>query len=192
MRDGLCKGDDDAVLVAAIRHGAADAEARLCRRFVPRVVAYGLRHLGDRADAADLAQATLCVALEKIRAGEVDRPDQLASFVFGTCRNLARGWRRGDARRRAILERAAPVLDELARAETEHPTLDRARLASCVDGLSLRQRTVVMLTFYGEQDADEIGRALGMTRGNVRVVRHRALAALRSCLTGGGDPEAAS
>jgi RNA polymerase sigma-70 factor (ECF subfamily) len=41
---------------------------------------------------------------------------------------------------------------------------------------------VVALSFYAERDADAIGAELRMSPGNVRVVRHRALARLRSCL----------
>ena len=37
----------------------------------------------------------------------------------------------------------------------------------------------------GRESAPEIAEAMCMTTGNVRVTRHRALAALRRCLEGG-------
>jgi RNA polymerase sigma-70 factor, ECF subfamily len=43
----------------------------------------------------------------------------------------------------------------------------------------------VTLTFFADEPADGIARALGTTAGNVRVVRHRALGALRACLEAG-------
>ena len=46
-----------------------------------------------------------------------------------------------------------------------------------------------MLSFQEERPADEIAGLLAMEPGHVRVVRHRAIAALRSCFerrSGGG------
>jgi RNA polymerase sigma-70 factor (ECF subfamily) len=60
--------------------------------------------------------------------------------------------------------------------------LDLGRLTGCVAALSERERTVVVLSFYAERDCDAIGLELGLTPGNVRVVRHRALSRLRSCM----------
>jgi RNA polymerase sigma-70 factor (ECF subfamily) len=36
----------------------------------------------------------------------------------------------------------------------------------------------------GEKQADEVAGALGLTAGNVRVIRHRAISRLRDCVTG--------
>jgi RNA polymerase sigma-70 factor (ECF subfamily) len=43
---------------------------------------------------------------------------------------------------------------------------------------------VVVLSFYAERDAEGIGLELGLSAGNVRVVRHRALSRLRACMGG--------
>ena len=42
----------------------------------------------------------------------------------------------------------------------------------------------VVLSFFAERDAAQIAEELGMTAGNVRVVRHRALQRVRGCLEG--------
>lgn len=41
-----------------------------------------------------------------------------------------------------------------------------------------------MLAFYEDMPADELALELGLTPGNVRVIRHRALERLRLCVTG--------
>jgi DNA-directed RNA polymerase specialized sigma24 family protein len=38
------------------------------------------------------------------------------------------------------------------------------------------------MTFYDEQTAAESGKALGISDANVRVIRHRALKQLRTCM----------
>jgi RNA polymerase sigma-70 factor (ECF subfamily) len=109
-------------------------------------------------------------------------PRVLASFVLGTCRKVVANLRRGDRRRRELLERHGRELVPAA-AEPE-PTLDLDRLVRCLGGLSPRERTVIVSSFYAERSADEIGTELGLTPGNVRVVRHRAIASLRACMEG--------
>jgi RNA polymerase sigma-70 factor (ECF subfamily) len=71
--------------------------------------------------------------------------------------------------------------------DTPEPlALDADKLTACLQGLAERERTVVVLTFFADKAADEVARELGLTPGNVRVIRHRAIARLRECM--GGDP----
>jgi RNA polymerase sigma factor (sigma-70 family) len=62
---------------------------------------------------------------------------------------------------------------------------DRSRLDGCLEKLEVRARNVVLATFVDERDADDVGRLMGLSAGNVRVIRHRALAHLRDCMEGG-------
>ena len=62
------------------------------------------------------------------------------------------------------------------------PEPELGRLAECLDGLPARERSVILMTFYDASSGDETARALGVSTGNARVIRHRALARLRSCL----------
>lgn len=160
----------------------AEAEAELCRRFAPRIRLYGLRHLRDPHAAADLVQQVLITTLERLRAGEIREPERIASFVLGTCRMTVLEMKRGAARRQALLETWA-VVEEAAEAAEPRP-LDEARLAHCLGVLSERERSVVLLAFAGDKSAEETGAELGLTPGNVRVIRHRALARLRECMEG--------
>lgn len=178
---------EDGALARAVTIGSAAAETELCRRFATRVRAYGLRHLRDRAAADDLVQSVLVLVLEKLRRGEVSEPGRLASFLLGVCRNTVLDLNKTQRRRTAILEEAEPALVELARGAIGATDwgLDRERLGTCLQALSHRELTVVMLTFFAERSGAEIAAELGTTPGNVRVARHRALAALRDCMTEG-------
>ncbi len=57
-------------------------------------------------------------------------------------------------------------------------------MARCLDRLSERERAVLLMTFYEEKRAGEVGDALGLSAGNVRVIRHRGLERLRNCVVG--------
>lgn len=161
---------------------ARDAESELCRRLAPRIRLYGLRHLRDEDRARDLVQAVLIVMLEAVRAGGVEQPDHIDRFVLGTCRNVASHVRRTDARARPT---AAEDLDvRWVPPDVEH--IETGALVHCIAELEARARAVVHLSFNQERSADEIGTLLGTSPGNVRVLRHRAIAALRSCLDNDG------
>jgi len=156
------------------------AETELYRRLAPRVRLFGLRHLRESHAAADLVQQVLLMTLERLRAGEVREPERIASFVLGACRMTVLEWRRGTRRREALLEIWGGA--EEAFEAPEPLVLDAERLAACLQSLSERERSVVVLTFFSDSPAEQVGADLGLTAGNARVVRHRALGRLRACM----------
>ena len=169
-------------IAAAAPRIDAEAEAELYRRLGPRVRLYGRRHLRDDEAAEDLMQQVMLMTLEKLRAGELREPERVASFVFGACRMVTLDIRRGARRREAQLEKYGADL-EIADIAVP-PRLDEARVAGCLKALAERERTVLLFSFYEDQSADEVGAALGISEGNVRVIRHRALQKLRDCVVG--------
>ena len=175
--------DDGALArrIAGARGGPdSAAEAELYRRLAPRVRLYGLRHLRDRQAAADLVQQVLLMTLERLRAGEVREPERIASFVLGACRMTVLEMKRGERRRSELLETYTDK-DEVFDAP-EPLALDPDRLAVCLEALSERERSVVVMSFFADKAADEVGREIGTSGGNVRVIRHRALGRLRECM----------
>ncbi len=181
-------GLDEAALAlriaAAPGGGDVAAETELYHRLAPRVRLYGLKHLRDRQAASDLVQQVLLLTLERLRAGKLRDAERLVSFVFGTCRMMVMELRRTSARRERLLDLYAddvPMADPVA-----SPRLDHARLVGCLERLSERERSVLVMTFYDDQPAKEVAAALGLSEGNVRVIRHRGLERLRACVTGRG------
>lgn len=172
-------GDDELMtLIAAGGAAGRDAERELCARFAPRIRLYGLRHLGDEDRARDLVQAVLLAVLGAAREGRLREAGKLDRFVLGTSRNVALRMRAREARRED-----AAVLEEIAVPPVE--TVDRAGLLRCMGGLDERARQVLSLSYVDDLAAEEIAARLATSAGNVRVVRHRAIAALRRCLEGG-------
>ena len=171
----------DADLVRQIGSGSdREAETELCRRMAPRIRLYGLRHLRDEHAAEDLAQQVLITTLEALRAGRLREPEKLASFVLGTCRMTVLNLRRGAQRKEQLLELygsdfATPAVSAL-------PRLDHDLLQRCVESLSERERSVVVMTFYDEQAGADVASFLGVSEANVRVIRHRAIHQLRKCM----------
>jgi RNA polymerase sigma-70 factor, ECF subfamily len=159
------------------RSHAPREEAELCSRFGARIRHYGLRHLRDRVAAEELVQRVLLLTLEKLRADEVREPERIASFVLGSARLIAKELNRAGRRERSLD-------DETPEGATE-PTRDplaSERLAQCLEALSPRERTVILLSFYEDRSASDVASSLSLTEGHVRVIRHRAVEKLRGCM----------
>ncbi len=174
----------DADLVRAIMGvpagSATGAEGELCRRLAPRLRLYGLRHLRNDQAAADLMQQVLVIMLESVRAGRVKEPEQIASFVLGTCRMAVLDLRRGALRREILLQEY--VRSHVSTYVEPLEPLDSVRLNDCLQRLAERERSVVVMTFYQEESSEKVAATLGLSSANARVIRHRALGRLRDCM----------
>jgi RNA polymerase sigma-70 factor (sigma-E family) len=134
-------------------------------------VAYRL--LGSREDAADCAQeacARACLRWEKLARGGSPLP-----WVVRVSGNLAI-----DRWRRQKTAAAAPA--DRDESQTE-PGPDRVDLQRALEGLSKRQREVVVLRYLADVSEAQTGALLGCSIGSVKTHASRGLAALRAVLT---------
>ena len=159
-------------MTAEIAEDVDDAE--LYERVAPELLRFATALVG-RADAPDVVSGAVVKALATPGwAAVVNRRAYLYRSVF----NQAQTWRRR-AGQRSILELRA------ARAETvdrwEMPTL-RPEVQRAVAGLSLRQRAVVVLTYWADLDPPAVAERLGISDGSVRRHLARARARLREVL----------
>src|SRR4030095_12666958 len=115
-----------------------------------------------------------------VGAARVAEPQKRASFVLGTCRMTVLDLRRGAQRKRRLLEQFGADLP--APEPWSVPSVDRERLTRCVQDLKERERTVVVMTFYGERTGADVAGFLGVSEANARVIRHRAIHQLRECM----------
>lgn len=183
---GMSPDGTDAELarqIAAADGDARRAEAALYSRFARSIELYGRRHLGSEAAAQDLVQQVVLRVLEALRAGRLGNPASLASFVLGTCRNVSWDMRRAELRAQKLEQGGPEGVPVPHRVELEPlDERDVVQLFGCMNGLREREARVVRMSFWEERTAEEIGERLGASAGNVRVIRHRALAQLAECL----------
>jgi RNA polymerase sigma-70 factor (ECF subfamily) len=90
--------------------------------------------------------------------------------------------RRTRARQERLLGTFAQDLSGAEPASTPQP--DDASLLRCLHRLSERERSVLVMTFYDDRQARDVAVDLGLSEGNVRVIRHRGLERLRECMGG--------
>ena len=135
-------------------------------------------------DAMDCVHDAFCTFLQLAIRGELPPDAAHAAFLAGIVRNVARNKRRRHhhARAHEPLDdvpsggHASAPDEQVARAE-EH-----VRLRACVDRLCDTQRAVVTLRMLEERDGEDVAVALGITRGYVDVLLHRARSSLAACM----------
>lgn len=167
-------------LIGAAGEAAPAAEGTLFQRYAGRSRVYGRKHLRSDALAEDLAQQVMLKVLEAIRERRVDEPERLTSFIFGACRHVSWDMQRADERQRKIAHETETLHTQVAPPSTSE--LDVMRLFHCLGQLPEREALVVRMTYMEDREPEEIASRLGASAGNVRVMRCRALAKLKSCV----------
>ncbi len=138
-------------------------------------------------DAVDCVQEALCTFLDLAKRQELpENSEEWRALLGGIVRNAARNHRRRHAVARPHLEIAEGDLgdpksiapeDLLTRAE------DHVRLRMCVDELCTVQKAVVTLRLLEEIPGEDVATTLGISRGHVAVLIHRAKRSLHACMT---------
>jgi RNA polymerase sigma-70 factor (ECF subfamily) len=184
---GLDSERDLGALVAAAVQGDRAAAEELLARLRPLLVRYCRARLGGRdgryGTADDVAQeACLAVLTSLPRYRDVGKP--FVAFAYAIAAHKVADAMRVITRHpvdpvEALPDRAdpgpGPEQRALAAEESE-------RLTALLGQLPRVQREVLVLRVAVGLSAEEVGAALGMRAGTVRVAQHRALIRLREVL----------
>jgi RNA polymerase sigma-70 factor, ECF subfamily len=169
----------DPIVLRALT-GDREAERELCRRLLPAMRAFAQRRL-PLAAAEDFAQDALILLLEALRSNRIQDPARIAGFALGICRNLARDRARTGERRRELHARFGWTEADFT-PEGESSLVRRGHLEDCYSQLTDSARRVIRATFCEDWADAQIAGELALSEANVRVIRHRTLASLRTCL----------
>ena len=132
-----------------------------------------IRRTGDVQVAEDLLNDAVCTTWEKWQAGHIERPEQIAGYIFQVAMNLLRNHRRSIAERPE--KRAdAKVLEGLTQEEPTERQGVEDHIAAQVKHLlrnmgSQRDRTLLVRFYLDEEDRESICRDSGDDTGTVRA-----------------------
>lgn len=172
---------DDSTLLQQAQAGSPDAFGALYERHALAVFRYLAAHLTSSLDAEDLTGDVFLRAWQAIPKYR-ERGVPFLAFLLRIARNALIDHYRRSAR---------PGQQALSDAEIELPDVgpgpaeltaarhEQRQLASMLAGLPGDYRTVLVLRFINELSPDETAVVMRRSPGAVRVLQHRALAALR-------------
>lgn len=176
-------------LVQRAKNGDKDALATLYETYFDSIYRYVLARVGESADAEDLTEE---VFLRMLRAVHSFQWQQIgfAPWLFRIAHNLVVDYlRRRTYRRSRMNYIAATFIDSVEMTEEIEQKLDNQDLNEAVEQLSAAQRDVITLRFAAGLSVAETASALGKRTGNVKVLQHNALAALRRILENKDKPK---
>lgn len=168
-------------LAAAAAHGDAEAFGRLYDLYADRVFRHVYYRLANRADAEDVTAQVFFKALRAIDRYRSDRAPFFA-WLLAIAQNAVIDHLR---QRKMTCELDLAVADgrswcDPVRVAALRCTQDELRRAMI--GLKPEYQQVIVMRFVDELEHAQIGAVLGKNEGTVRVIQHRALAALRRAM----------
>lgn len=172
-------GSDEGQLLERAQRGDAYAFEALVKLHQQRVYAHCYRLLGNAAEAEDLCSETFLRAFQHLASLRAD-----PSIVFWLLR-VANNLSISVLRKRGghpVLE-----LDEIREVASDTPTPEdevvaesrREVMRTCLDQLSPKERTAVLMFYLEERPLEEIARVLGCGLAGAKSRVHRARHRLR-------------
>ena len=183
----MTEGDDVRQLSDSegARSEAVDPDA-LWRRFHARLLILGVRRLGNRADAEDMAQDTLHRVAKALQENRLREPAALPGFLYQTALHVCQQSLRKRYRERRALEgyaRSSLEEDGVAHALTDLIDDERRRVVRlALQSLGLDDRELLEQLYARDADPEQLAGQLGITSGALRVRKHRALQRLSAAL----------
>lgn len=161
-----------------------EAFAELVRRYIAFVHAAAVRQTQDATLADDVTQAVMIVLARK--AGTISSDAILASWLFTVTRHAAQNAMKVQSRQRFHERSAAAERSE----RVDPPDVSNADLRDVLDEAIARlpqlERAGVLLHYFHHRSHDEVGTALGLSTDAARKRVTRALAKMRTFLSGRG------
>ncbi len=176
---------DDVQLIQLTQGGDADAFGEIYARYAPRVFRFLYAHLDNRLDAEDLA-GDVFMRVWRSLPNYREQGVPFLAFLFRIARNaLIDHYRRSGKPEREVSIEDITLRDRgPGPGETVTSSLEHQELRETLEQLREDYRTVLVLRFLSELSPEETAEVMGRSAGAVRVLQHRALAALRKQLDG--------
>jgi RNA polymerase sigma factor (sigma-70 family) len=185
MADVILSTVNQRLLAERVRAGDSSAEDELIRIFHPPVVALLVCRTHDREVSRDLAQDVLIAALQAVRAGSVNDPEKLGTYIQGIARNLANNYIRTRTIQRQREDELPPELGDriaapLRRADLDETEREKAVLRA-LEGLEASDRNVLRMTLDGRQPR-EIAKFMNIRADLVRQRKLRAIQKIKDSM----------
>lgn len=161
-----------------------NAFEELYEYFFPRVYNFIFARLKNSADADDVTSTAFMKMNENLNSYDPNKA-AFSTWLFRIANNalIDHTRRRDKSNETEWDEFFDPAAPEYQEPEAQALTKETNRgLLAALDKLNERERRIVELRYWGEQDTHTIAELLDMSDSNVRVTLHRALGKLKKIL----------
>ncbi len=177
--------DDDHQLLLAAKDGDTEAFGILYERYADRIFLYLFGRVNNRLDAEDITEDVFLRVWRSLPNYREQGVPFLA-YLFSIARNaLIDHYRRsGQVKGQVSIDDLSLPDHSPGPGESALSNSEREELRAKLEQLRDDYRTVLELRFLAGLSPDETAEVMGRTSGAIRVLQHRALAALRVVLEG--------
>ena len=174
---------DETALLQQAQKGDTEAFGRIYELYAPPVFRFLYAHLDSHLDAEDLTEEVFLRAWQAL-PGYRMRGIPFTGFLFRVARNALYDHYRRSRKRATDPGLEQDLVDDLQPdpAESVPAHLERRELRQVLAQLRADYRTVLVLRFLVGLSPEETAQAMERSAGAVRVLQHRALAAVRKLL----------
>lgn len=158
----------------------------LWTRFHARLLILGMRRLGNRVDAEDMAQDALQRVTRALDENRLRDPGALPAFVHQTAVHICQqALRKRYRERRALEGYAQSSLEEAGVGHALTDLIDEERrrvVRQALQQLGGDDRDLLEQLYTRDVDPEQLAERLGISAGALRVRKHRALQRLSAAL----------
>lgn len=171
--------DEDQLLNAA-QDGDAEAFGELYQRHAEAIFRFLYSHLDNRLDAEDLTEDVFLRVWRSISSFRQQGVPFIA-YLFRISRNALIDHYRRSSQTKGQMQLEESLISDPGADPREQALANsqRQEIRQLLDQLREDYRTVLLLRFIADLSPDETAEVMGKSSGAIRVLQHRALAALR-------------
>ncbi len=155
--------------------------AGLFEEYYDKIAHYAFLRIGNKPEAEDIAEQVFLKALDSMKSYE-ERGIPMQAWLFRIAHNLVVDYLRKMTMRRTVPVDTIEVEGEDDPAAIAERNIQFERVSRAMEQLTLEQRDVLGLRFFGGLTSREAGTILNKSDGAVREMQRAAIQKLRKLL----------
>jgi len=153
----------------------------LYEEYYDKIARYVYVHIGNKEDAEDITGEVFLKALKSLNSYR-EQGVPMHGWLFRIAHNLTVDHLRKMDKRKTVQVDSVALLAIDSPADTAEMNIEFERVIEAMNQLTVEQREVINLRFFGELTSKEVGCILGKSDGAVREMQRAAIEKLRGIM----------
>jgi len=153
----------------------------LYEEYYDKIARYVYVHIGNKEDAEDITGEVFLKALKSLNSYR-EQGVPMHGWLFRIAHNLTVDHLRKMNKRKTVQVDSVALLAIDSPADTAEMNIEFERVIEAMNQLTVEQREVINLRFFGELTSKEVGCILGKSDGAVREMQRAAIEKLRGIM----------
>lgn len=153
----------------------------LHKEYYDKIARYASTHIGNRADAEDIAGEVFLKALESVESYE-ERGIPMQAWLFKIAHNKVVDHLRKASKRKTVDIDSVTIKTGKDPSAIAEVNIEIERVKKAMEQLTKDQREVLSLRFFGEFASKETASIMGKSDGAVREMQRAAIEKLRTLM----------